>query len=358
GFGLSYAIAAARNKLRKPRDLTYEEYVVNRFGRKIYETVFKSYAEKVWGDPAQLDAELARTRIAVTSLFALAKRMVVGESGGRETTARQFYYPRNGIIGMSERMARKVEEKGGSIVLNAEARRLECDGNRVQSVEYTAKGGGVKKIGADFVVSTIPVGLLVKTIKPPAPAGVKMAASGLRYRSLILLYVAFKRDRLFDYNWIFYPDKAVPFNRASEQKGFSESMVPKGRTVLCLEMTCTEGDARWNSSDKQIFDLAMEGVEKTGLARRDEVLEYFTVRLKNVYPVYDLGFRRNLDAVVGWLDGFENLLTNGRGGLFNYNNTDHCIDMGIAAARHVSEARGKQSWLAERKRFDSYLIVD
>ena len=48
---------------------TLEDFLINRFGRHLYKTFFKSYTEKVWGVPCdQISAEWGAQRIKGLSL--------------------------------------------------------------------------------------------------------------------------------------------------------------------------------------------------------------------------------------------------------------------------------------------------
>ncbi len=374
GFGLSYAKAATFRTFGHPEDYSYEKYLTNRFGKQIYEAVFKGYAEKVWGvDPNGLDAELARIRVSIPSLSELVKRMFLGEKNKKEITAHAFYYPKKGCIRLSEKMAERILQNKGSVHLKAWPTELKLEGRRVTEVTYE-KNGLRKSTSPDFVVSSIHLGQVVKLLRPVPPENVLQAAARLRYRGLIVLYLVVNKPRLFEDNWIFYPEKEVVFNRLSEQKGFSSEMGPADKTVLMVEITCSpstevgggslemvqkeKGDWAWNATDSELFERAVADLEKVGILKKEDVAEYFAVRLRNKYPVYDIGFDKNLNEVAAYLESLENFLTIGRQGLFNYNNMDHCMDMGFLAAKHVVEEKTRQDWQETKKKFQTYQIVD
>lgn len=372
GFGFSYMAAAAKRAVGAGKDTSYETYLTNRFGKGLYEAVFKGYAEKVWGgDPNDLDAELARIRVSIPSLMELLKRMAMGDKNKKEITAHEFYYPKKGCMELSDKMGQRITDNGGKIHLSSWPTEIRTHGKRIEEVLFE-ENGATKSLDPSFVVSSIHLGQVVKLMRPLPPQEVLAAASQLKYRGLILLYIVVKKPRLFADNWIFYPEKELIFNRISEQKGFSESMIPQDQTVLCVEITCTtsseqgkggdggkeKGDANWNASDRELFDRAVADLEKCEILKKDEVVDYFTVRLRNKYPLYEVGFQRHLDAVSNYLEEFENFLTIGRQGLFNYNNMDHCLDMGFLAAKHILENRTRADWQETKKKFGTYQIVD
>lgn len=366
-MGLSFV----SSKFSGEDETTYKGYLTKRFGKKIYETIFRDLAGKVWGDPVKLDFELARTRLAAQSLPEMVSKLVLsgaGIGGGREISAKVFYYPKHGFNEFNERLAGFVGDNGGRIVLESQPRKLFHKEGRVVAVELEKKTGltGASKVSfenqpVDFIFSTIPLPDLVSLFNPHPPEEISTAASKLKYRSLILLFMIVDKKRLFDDSFIFFPEKQFVFNRLSEQKAFSEYCVPEGKTVLCAEISCEPDSQLYASSDQAVFDYAWPSLESTGFLGKSDVASFFTKRAKRVYPVYDVGFKRNLDRVVGWLDGFENVLTLGRQGLFNYNNTDHCVDMGLSAFESVSFKSMERNigvWKAERKRFENYVIVD
>ena len=110
--------------------------------------------------------------------------------------------------------------------------------------------------------------------------------------------------------------------------------------------------------DKEIVRIVENDLIRAGIIKPGLVQESIIRRFDDVYPVYTLDFRRNLQVILDYLDTIPNLLTIGRPGLFNYNNMDHCIDMSRIAAEHIDEEKTPEDWKDSRKYFDSYRIVD
>ncbi len=339
----------------KKNPKTYEEYVVQSFGRKTYELIFKDYAAKVWGEPSTLDAELARTRIAIPNLLEMLKRNLFGDLGKNEISAKTVYYPRLGIQELSDAMKKRIEENGGKVLTRAMPTAITCNGRKVSKITYKLNGKtGTKR--ADFLISTIPLREFI-ALFANAPKSAMGAAAKLKYRALILLYLAVKKDRLFEENFLFFPEKEFIFNRLSEQKAFSESLVPKGQTVLCAEITCNPSDPLYSASDKEIYEKAIAPIEKAGFFKKGDVLEYFTKREPYAYPVYETGFKENLSKATAFIDKFENARSIGRQGAFTYNNIDHCMDMAFKASEHVARGAGLEEWARQRQKFN-YVIID
>ncbi len=356
-FAFGYAKSVFRKTFTEPAENSYEQWLVNRFGECFYNAVFRPYAEKIWGKPEELDAKLARIRVAVPNLGSVL-RGLFDKRNKPALNAEKFYYPRNGILSLSLAMKSGIENNGGRILTSTRAGKIRINRDRVESVEVT-RAGKDEWLNADFLVSTIPVNELVYALSPSVPADVRKAADSLKFRSLVLVFLAMTGDRILKDNWIFFPEKQYIFNRVSEQKGFSPVMVPAGESVLCAEITCDFNDQRWLSSDEELGKPVICGLEEAGLIDRSRVKEVFSARITNAYPVYRLGFFDKLSTVISHIGKIDNLITNGRQGLFNYNNMDHCVEMGRVCAEHIISGCPKEKfWNVEAGKFDHFRIVD
>lgn len=355
--GVSYAAAIGKKIISSPSDDTYESFLRNRFGGVVYELLFEPYAWKVWGNPKELSADLARARISVPSLGELVKRIVVGDRGEKELSAKTFFYPRKGFSEICEKMVERIDSHGGEIIIGATPTKIVAKNSAVAEVHYQKEGKSVV-LPASFVASTIPINELPKLFDPLPPREVLDACSKIRWRSVLLVFIAVNKDRLFQENWLFFPEKEFCFNRVSEQKGFNPELVPQGKTVVCAEITCNFNDENWRASDKDLYEKVIVDLEKAKITRREDTLEYFTVKLKDPYPVYSLDYAQNLKMILDYLDSIRGVVTLGRLGLFNYNNTDHCIDMARKAADYIVSGEPISSWQKTREEFKKYVIVD
>ncbi|MBS3132996.1 FAD-dependent oxidoreductase [Candidatus Woesearchaeota archaeon] len=351
-LGIGYGAALGLSFFRRKRIVSYADYFRANFGMPAYDLVFKPLAMKSWGDPESLTAELARKRSPYSGVFKMVKSMLFKD---RKLSAENFYYPKHGFIGMSKIMLNHVLSSGSNILFNADVKKFGTKDGRIASVEFK-HGGHMKKIDADYVVSSVPVTALPSMFN--APPEIMTAASELKFRSLLLVYVLVNRSQVMQDVWTFVPDKSFIFQRISEQKNFSKELGPENQTVLVAEVMCAYNDSLWNASDEELYRMVIPDLISAGFVKSGEAAGFYVARLKNIYPVYELGYRERLDAVLNFTDQFENFITIGRLGLFNYNNTDHCIDMAIWAAQHIRERKPVKDWIQTRKRFDDYVIVD
>lgn len=354
----SYFFNLAKKPFRKNKILSYEDYVVDKFGRGLYALVFEPLAEKIWGDPRNISFKIAQMRIAMPSLTYLIKTLLFKDKAeSSQIDAKVFYYPRQGIRQLPEKMREKIILNRGNFLLNSKIISIDIDAQRVTSVTYEQAGRSVK-LEADYLISTIPINQSIGLIAPRVSDEVLDASRRLRFRSLFLIYIILKRPRVTSGHWLFFPEKRFFFNRLFEQKSFSQEMIPETKTAICLDLTFDSSDGVKFRDESLICRNAIKHLEEIGVIHSEDVLEYFTYKRDNVYPVYDLGFQENLSRVLDFESKINNLFFLGRLGLYNYNNMDHCIDMGIKIARCLKEGGNKQDWEKARESFSKYKIVD
>ncbi|MBN2251416.1 MAG: FAD-dependent oxidoreductase [Candidatus Altiarchaeota archaeon] len=353
-LGFSYMYAIARSRLSKADDTSYEAYIRTRFGNGLYSLIFGPYARKIWGEPKTLAASLAESRVSIPNLLELVTRMMLGDRGKKELSASVFHYPKRGVLELSGRMAEEITLCGGRIEQKKEASHFSLEGERMASVEF-ADGTSAR---TDYFVSTIPLKDLVHNFDPLPPGDVIKAADSLRHKNLIVAYLVVAKDRLFDDNWIFFPEERYVFNRIFEQKSFSPYMIPKGKTVLSAEVTCDPESPYWKMDDGKLAGIVIGQLEEAGILSGKEVVESFAKRIENAYPVYDIDHERNRGTVMTYLDQIPNLFSIGRQGYFNYVGMADCLDMGFRTANHISSGGSAGDWTMERKKFEDYQTVD
>lgn len=359
-IGLGY-FGGLPNSWRKPagEEVSYAEYITSRFGGYLYRLLFRDYAIKVWQeDPNKLSADMARVRLAAPSLWASALEALRPTGKGAVS---EFLYPRGGIGRLSEKMAQDVRNNGGSVCLGHEVRKLRIEEGRVVSIAGRGPKGPFE-IEPEQAISTLPLPALLQALEPAPPGDVLQAVNGLAFANTILVYGLFDRPQIRPDTWLYFPDRDVLFTRTYEVNNFDRGNVPEGQSCLCLEVPCREGDAIWNLSDGEIAAQVREGMQKVGLAKDAKWIASRTIRLRNVYPIYDLGYASRLERVTTYLMKIQNLVSTGRGGLFCYNNSDHSIDMGLLAAEYLlgehREGEGTGRFYRLRPRFEQYRIVD
>ncbi len=338
----SYAVAT-----RRPRgeEESLEQWISNRFGRRLFELFFASYTRKVWGVPAsELRAEWGAQRIRGLSFRTAARDALLGsgrDDDARLTTLiRRFHYPRYGPGQMWEAMSAATVAEGGSLRLSTPLERLHLDGGRVHAVE-----AGGELLETSKVVSSMPLRTLAGVSDPAPPGAVIEAAAGLRYRDFLTVALVIEGGDPFPDNWVYVHDAGVRVGRIQNFRSWSPWMVPRDdRACVGLEYFCFEGDELWRIGDDDLVDLATRELERLGLARAGSVERGWVVRVPKAYPVYDHDYTARLATIREWLDEIGGLQQVGRNGLHRYNNSDHSMLTAMRAVENVCNGASHDLW--------------
>ncbi len=314
----------------------FERHVKTKFGKKLYDIYFGPYTEKLWGvHPSGLSADWAEDRISGLSMYQIAKKML-NIGGGVRTFTSKFWYPKDGIGEISKRLGEEIKTRGGRILTGKSVKKI----SRSRGKFVVETDGGV--FTADSVISTIPITTLSKIVRPRAPPYVMYAADSLRFRSMVFIFVLLDQEHamttLPSDNWIYYYSKDVLFHRLSQQKAFSPTTCPKGKSEITAEIVCFENDRVWNMPDDEIKEKVLSDMEKVGMLSapgRKKIIGIKVVRVPCVYPIYaPPGYKKHLNSLEEFVRS-EGIVSAGRGGLFQYNNLDSAIESGMAAGKMV-----------------------
>jgi protoporphyrinogen oxidase len=336
---LSYAKAKV-NPTRE--ESSFEQWVSNRFGYRLYEIFFKTYTEKVWGIPcSEISVDWAAQRIKNLSLSEALRNALLNRNhtkGGEiiTTLIDQFHYPRFGPGMMWERCAELVAAEGGQTICGMRVERIRHRHGRVECVSARTDSGELVEFGAAHYVSTMPIRDLINALDPPPPADVLRAANSLRYRDYLTAVLILKRAMIFPDNWIYVHSPEVKLGRVQNYKNWSPHMVPDpSRTSLGLEYFLWDQDEEWTWPQERLIEVGMRDCAHIGLIEPEEVEDGTVVRMAKAYPVYDQRYQYNLAAVRQYLTQITNLQTIGRNGQHRYNNQDHSMLAGVYAARNL-----------------------
>ncbi|PPS45647.1 NAD(P)/FAD-dependent oxidoreductase [Chroococcidiopsis sp. TS-821] len=318
-----------------PVEENLEQWVINRFGKRLYKTFFKTYTEKVWGIPCnEIQAEWAAQRIKGLSLKKAITNALFG-TNNTKTLIKEFDYPVLGPGMMWQKFQAAVEAQGGQVDLNSSVVRLEHDGKRIERV-IVQQDGKLVSVAGDHFISSMPIATLIHRLDPLPPDAVLQAARNLNYRDFLIVALIVNREHLFPDNWIYIHSPEVKVGRIQNFKNWSAAMVPDPtKTCLGMEYFCTKGDGIWTMSDTELLDLATSELAKLGLANAADVEDGVVIRQPKAYPVYDHEYRRHLKVIQDYLATFENLQTTGRNGMHRYNNQDHSMLTGWLAAKNI-----------------------
>ena len=359
-FGLGYMLERLRPA---PRVETYESIMRRAFGRELYEFLLRPYTAKMWKvDPAQLHADTARVRVSAGSLAKMARGLLGGERKGSETALKEFRYVRGGAETLVRHLREHAEGAGAEIRVDAAVERLELDA--IGRVTAAVLPGGVRVEG-DAFFSTVPLPVLLNRLLPEVASlrAARRAAEGLTYLNMSFICLIVRRKSIRADNWLYFPEPHLIFNRAYEAKNMDPEMSPGERTVMCFEITHQPGDAAERESDAALTAEVVRQAAEVGLFGAGEVEDSFVHRLPYAYPLYSLDYDQRLETAFAGLATIPNLITLGRQGLFNHNNMDHSIFMGLKAAEAFAgaggdPARAVAAWYGGADVFKRMRIVD
>lgn len=322
---------------------TFEQWVSNRFGKRLFKIFFKTYTEKVWGIPCKdISAEWATQRVKGLSLMATLKNAIIANQSNQKdkrkvikTLIDKFDYPKFGPGMMWQTLVEIIHRTGSQVWLGNEVEGIRWSGNKVEALEVKQNGQVELLYGSDFI-SSMPIREALQKFKPQVPKEVLDAANDLKYRDFLTVALIIKKPMLFPDTWIYIHDPDVKVGRIQNFKNWSPFMVPDpNKTCLGLEYFCYEGDKLWNMPDDELIELGKRELETLGLANKNDVQDGTVVRMPKAYPIYDLTYRKSLDVVRRFLGQLDNLQLVGRNGMHKYNNQDHSMLTAMLSAENI-----------------------
>jgi protoporphyrinogen oxidase len=315
-----------------------EQWVSNRFGRRLYEIFFKTYTEKVWGVPCtEIRAEWAAQRIKGLSLTTVIRNALFNQKKPHiKTLIDRFHYPERGPGQMWETLTNQLRQRGYPVLLERPVVRIGHDGNRVTHVVTGGPHGEERFYGTHFI-SSMPIRDLINALEPAAPEDVRRAASRLRYRDFLIVSLIVNRKDVMPDNWIYIHEPRVKVGRIQNFKNWSPAMVPDpNKTCLGMEYFVFENDELWSSPDEKLIEMAKVEIAKLGLARPEEIEDGTVVRMPKAYPMYDNGWYQQVERIRRYVEQkLPNLQLVGRNGMHKYNNQDHAMMTAIGAAQNI-----------------------
>ncbi len=332
-----FSYLKAKVKLPYDEEENLEQWVSNRFGKRLYRMFFKTYTEKVWGIPCdQIRADWAAQRIKGLSV----KRAILNalfKNDNETSLIDEFYYPPLGPGQMWERFTEEVEARGGTVEMETEVTAVEHDGQgRVERVRVRDGEGRERAIEGEHFINSMPITELIHRLQPAPPEHVIEAAERLSYRDFLIVALVIDKAEMFPDNWIYIHSPEVEVGRIQNFKNWSPQMVPDlSKTCLGMEYFCNKGDGLWTSSDGDLIALAERELRRIGLGAGARVLDGTVIRQPKTYPVYDGTYKEHLGTLRDYLAPFENLQTVGRAGMHRYNNQDHSMLTALLAAKNI-----------------------
>lgn len=339
------------SRVKKLPETNLENAYINRFGKKLYSMVFKSYLERVYGAaPAELsasDAMLPEEAVSVRGIIGSALRDAVGRA--RHSAVNEFYYPKFGPGQLWETALKRAAEAGAVVKLNCEAVKINTYNDHITGVTYK-ENGEIKTASADTVISTVPLKTLLYMMDTSIPKPVEEAAKALKYRDLITVAVLADRLRLKNDTDIANFNSLVPDHKiyiaqpamhicnVDIYNNMSPYMVEsfKNRVYVGLDIFCDEKDDIESRSDELIAKTAIGEAERIGILRVTDVIDTQVLRTKNAFPIESANGGA-ASTVRKYIDGCGGLISIGSSGRHKLCGMDAAMLEAFNAVRKIAK---------------------
>ncbi len=336
-FAKSYLSSFFSKKKNEP--LTIEEWAIGNFGKYLFVNFFKPYTEQFWKIPTselshrvipsskKMDFAKTLKHLLISKYLEISKR----EPGKLSLVQRESlpsYYPKKGFGDIAKRIANVIVNKGGTILLKETAEEIKINSDKTFTIKTN-----IKSIDFDYVVSTIPINILVPKIIPKPSVEIINESSRLEYLSLIIVYLITKKKNVLNCQYCYYINK--PYNRISEMNSFSEETSPQDKNILSVEISCLANSDLLSMSDENLYNICMSSIEKDKIINKEEILDYKVLKVSNVYPIYRKDYEKYLNKINEFFSNIDNFFSIGRQGQFYYGDIDQMIRIGFDNAKKI-----------------------
>lgn len=322
--------------------LSYEDWFIYHFGKRLYQVMCLPYTTKIWKTkPTLLSADWADQRFQGINIKKLIKKTIAKlirldfssyslEDEKLVPDGGEFYYPPTGAQEIPDKYGELIKQSNGEIITLALVNGVDTT---TKTVTYKDKKDQIDRQVKykRALISTIPLHSLYNALGKNE-LDILQDLDNLKYMNIIFIYLLLDKEQVSKDHWLYFPDKEIIFNRSVEFKSWSSEMAPAGKTALCLDITCFEGDETWGLTNDELKRQTIDGAIKAGLIKESDIFDSLVVRIKDAYPFYDLDYKRKLINIVQSCEASGDLFCLGRSGLFQYNNSDGSIEMGMELA--------------------------
>lgn len=341
--------ARLRQAIFKEPENTLKDWLMHRFGRRLYDIYFGPYSEKLWGvPPSEISSDWAPQRVSVSSIGVVARNLLPFKGKNIKTYARKFLYPIGGIGRIPEKMADRVKHAGGVVYTGTKAVKVTRQGAGY-AVHTVDAEGRRRVVSAKKFISSVPLSEFIAMFDAGVPEDVLMAAADLRFRSLRFLNLMLDVPEVTKNTWLYIPEDKFVFFRIQEFAKWCPQNAPKGKEGLTLEVACRKGDRLWSMPDEELLDICLLDLKKMNVDLEGKVRGCFSTYAEHAYPLYSLGYKSSLYKVYRFIEGLEGVVITGRQGLFRYLNMDRALEVGFQAAQALFEGNKRSHFLRDKE---------
>ena len=360
---ITVGISYLKSKLNKKDPENLEDFIISRFGYKLYSMFFESYTEKVWGrHPKEISPEWGAQRIKGLSIRKVLIDIVqkfsskirnkesngISQKDTETSLIERFLYPKYGPGHMWEEVANDLKNKNVNIFMNTNITGIEFSENNkiAKSILYNDVNGTTIKKDYDYIISTMPIKELINASKSKSKANtfskdILKIADSLPYRDFITIGLLIKnisgpQDELLDDTWIYIQERNVKVGRIQIFNNWSPFLVADKKNYwIGLEYFCNENDELWNKNDEELIKLAKSEILQLKLTNSDSFIDSTVIKEPKTYPAYFDSYEK-INTLINYVNKINNLFLIGRNGMHKYNNQDHSMLSGFRAAEMIA----------------------
>ena len=319
-------------------NLSFEDWVVRRYGRSLFNLYFGPYAQKVWGVKAsELSAEVGEERVPYRGVASVLLNLLgLSKTGHPEDPrALESYYPRQGIGMLCDALRTQLENLGGIVITNSRVKSIKATGKNINSLSIITNGTGPKEEKCDALIWSGPIDELLELTSEHVGQIKIGTKQELSYRSQRQLYIKLLGRGFLPTPYVYFSSPRIPFTRIYETTQMSENMAPLNMSGLVVEFNLDDEDKLWNCSFDKFKQATLEQLKRIGLIKEKQILDCFDIKIDRAYPVYGINWKNARKEAIERISTLKNLIPIGRQGMFSYANIDHAMKMGIDAAETI-----------------------
>lgn len=326
--------------IKKP-PISLEDGYISKFGNTLYKMFFKRYSEKLWGVSCKdISADWIGQRSRGFNITTVIKNAVFPKEK-IVSFVDEFSYPKQGIGRIADRLAQEIINNGGEILLNSSVESIATEKNKISNI-LIKNGQTINTIKTGEIVSTIPISELIARLSPKVNDQVLKINKILKYRDEVQVILFINKTHITPDTWVYVHPFEIPFVRFMEMDNWSKELAPNGKTAVVFEVVCNQGDKIWQKTDAELTKwISNKFIKEFKLITETNIIGSYVHRITGEYPVYHLGYQRDVEVLKKYLSLYKNLQIAGRNGTFRYNNMDHSIEMGLYAAWNIIENERK-----------------
>lgn len=319
-------------------DMDFATWMRSVFGEGVTRHFMHPYNAKVWATPPeQLSARWIGERVSVVDYERVLRNVREERDDVGWGPNNTFVFPAVGGTGeIWRRVAARMTDRIG---YHAEVVRVDAENRAVLLASREVHH-------YDALVSTMPLDRLIAALSS-CPRELRAAASGLRHNGVYMVGVGYEAPLREEKSWMYFPDREIPFYRATNFAKYAASNVPGGdTTTYCSFMTETSFSDRSPARRIGLEGRVEAALRAVGLVQgRPPVASVHLERIEYAYPVPTLERDRALGTIQPWLME-RGIYSRGRFGswLYEAGNMDHAVKMGIDIARLLARGAEEELW--------------